>query len=376
MKKLSVFGIEKADLDLIREKLPKDMLSYEFHLATGDTSPESLIFVKASSWIKLDDEEKEELAEKIRASFKILEGTSEQVSEIENDFSDPHGKILKINFDQPVLFVESALRVFLSSMKNSESRELLKIGQSLNQLVTQSLRELQRVKKIHETLVPLRCEKIKGLTIHSKFAAGESSGGEFYDVVEGDREFVIMISHTSSYVASSMVLSEFDLFRQKKSFSQSDLEDFSLKIGKKIKGTIPDKDFHNTHLFLARVDMKSLLIEGVNWGKFQLISDDKFFVGENNYFIDESFLSNVSFASKLNRSCQYAVISPGLRRCCDDRMLGKELLSYLKELLPEGAQKFLQEIFYQLKKDRDSSFLEYDATSIFIEVDQNVIVQI
>lgn len=376
MKKLSIFGLDQADLDSIRSKLPKDVLSFEFHLIMGDTAADSLVVINATKWIKLDSESKRDLKEKTELSFKILAGSPGELEQISQDFKAPFEKILYLNFDQPTVYIESALKIFIFYIKNSESRELLKIGQSLNQLVTQSLRELQRVKKIHETLVPLRCEKIKGLTIHSKFAAGESSGGEFYDVIEGDREFVIMISHTTSYVASSMVLSEFDFFRQKKSFNLSELEDFSLKIGKKIRTAVSDKDFHNTHLFLARVDMKSLLIEGLNWGKFQLISDNKFFVGENSYFLDESFLESVRFSSTLERSCQYAVISPGLRKCSKDKIEGRELLGYLKDLLPAGPQKYLQEIFYQLKKNRDSSFLEYDATSIFIEVDQNVIVQI
>lgn len=376
MKKLNVFCFSQQDQNLARAKMPDMGVAYEFHLIFGDTSPESLIFISTSTWNELEAEERSEGLLQIEASFKVLCGNQDELSAMKIEFDLASSKLLMIDFDLPKMFTDSTLRSFVSLIRNSEARELLKIGESLNQLVTQSLRELQRVKKIHETLVPLRTEKIKGLTITSKFAAGESSGGEFYDVIEGDQEFVIMVSHTTSYVASSLILSEFDFFRQKKSFQLSDLEDFTVKVGKKVKGVVSDKDFQATHIFLARVDMKSLLIEGLNFGKFQLVSDDKFYVGENEYFIDESFLPKVSFSSKLNRSCLYALVSPGLRKCCGGKMMNKDLLTFARELLPEGSHKFLQEIFYQLKKGRESSFLEFDATSIFIEVDQNVIVQI
>src|SRR5690606_17274377 len=114
----------------------------------------------------------------------------------------------------------------------------------------------------------------------------------------------------------SIILSEFENFRGLSSYSIDDLEKFSLDIGLKIKNGLSDKDYKNTEIFIARVDMKSLLIEGLNWGSFQLLSNDQFSVTTNSYFIDESFASKVRFSSKLKRDGHYAILSPGLRDNC------------------------------------------------------------
>src|SRR5690606_26480195 len=88
--------------------------------------------------------------------------------------------------------------------------EVRQLTIKLNSLVSQNLGELHRLKRLHERLVPLRGEKLKGVSIHSKFAAGESAGGEFFDTVARERELLILMASSRSYIASSAILGHFE----------------------------------------------------------------------------------------------------------------------------------------------------------------------
>lgn len=327
-------------------------------------------------WKALSEEVKKELRPLISESFKLIEIRPEDQQDWKKEFLDSDSKTFFLNFDYGIEYWKPGVLSFLKTLELHHSRELLQVGEGLNKLVEQSLQELQRVKKIHETLVPLRTEKIKGLSVVSKFAAGEASGGEFYDVVEGEEEFVVILSHTNSYVVSSLVLSAFDEFRKEQKYDLEKIQKFSVDLANLVKKEAGVKSYDELQLFLARVDMKSLVIEGVNWGHSQLVSSGDFFVGENDFPIDSSFIEKSTFQNKLARSERYALLSPGLRLNCGDRIEGEGLVSYSRRMMQDGPKKALQETFYQLKKNRESSFLKYDATHVYIEVDPNVIVQL
>src|SRR5690606_21248150 len=97
------------------------------------------------------------------------------------------------------------------------------------------LAELHRLKRLHERLVPLRGEKLKGLSIHSKFAAGESAGGEFFDTVAREREVLILLASSRSYIASSAILGHFEDLRAKNSFDLESLEKFVTSLSYELK---------------------------------------------------------------------------------------------------------------------------------------------
>lgn len=329
-----------------------------------------------AEWKALSEQMKKQLRPLIQESFKLIEIEPDDYQNWNQEFSDSDSKTFFLNFANGVEFWKPGVLSFLKAQDLHHSKDLLKVGEGINQLVAQSLQELQRVKKIHETLVPLRTEQMKGLSIMSKFAAGETSGGEFYDVIQGEEEFSIVLTHSRSYVVSSLVLSAFEEFRKEQDFGLEKIQKFSVDLAHMIKQEAGMKPFEELQLFLARVDMKSLVIEGVNWGHSQLVSSGDFFVGENDFPIDSSFVEKSTFQNKLARSESYVLLSPGLRANCGDRIEGERLISYVRRMMQDGPKKALQEIFYQLKKGRESSFLTYDATSVFIEVDPNVIVQI
>jgi len=249
------------------------------------------------------------------------------------------------------------------------------IAEGIGYLVSHSLRELQRVKKIHETLVPLRSETVKGLSFSSKFAAGMSSGGEFFDTISGDKELVLVLSHTSSYVLSSFVMTEFDLLRKRRSFDRETLRGFVESLAKSSYDLI-NVDGHHCSLFIMRIDLKTFDVIGLNMGEAQLLSTSKDQIEANKLRLDPAFIAKAEFAFSLSRGEKYFLMSPGMRRNTDDFVDGTPLANFIVHRLPAGASSVLHEVFFQLKKTSDDTFLKYDATGIFIEVDTHVIHQI
>lgn len=271
----------------------------------------------------------------------------------------------------------STMRQTLTLFAANGSKEVpdQQIAEGIGHLVSHSLRELQRVKKIHETLVPLRSETVKGLSFSSKFAAGMSSGGEFFDTISGDKELVLVLSHTSSYVLSSFVMTEFDLLRKRRSFELETLRGFVDSLAKSSYDLV-NIDGHDCSLFIMRIDLKTFDVVGLNLGEAQLLSTSKDQVMANKLRLDPAFISKAEFKFSLSRGEKYFLVSPGMRKNTDDFVDETALASFITHRLPAGASSVLHEVFFQLKKTSDDTFLKYDATGIFIEVDTHVIHQI
>ena len=102
--------------------------------------------------------------------------------------------------------------------------DLTQIGKDLNSLVGLKLKELNRVKKLHEKMVPIREEGVRGLNILSKFAAGEGPGGEFLDIIPSGNKVALVLSSTSSYIISTVILGLIDAFKTKGDISLKGLE--------------------------------------------------------------------------------------------------------------------------------------------------------
>ena len=66
----------------------------------------------------------------------------------------------------------------------------------------------------------------------------------------------------------------------------------------------------------------------------------------------------------------------GISKNTNDILGEKNIYSFLESLLEMEAREVLSEIFYQMKKDMTGSFLKYDASVIYIEVDNNAIIQV
>lgn len=280
-----------------------------------------------------------------------------------------------LDIDQPLEF---HLPVLANSFRSllSERIDLNNVSQQMNRIVGRSLAELQRLKKLHEKVVPMRQESFKGLNILSKFGAGESSGGEFFDIVKGDKQFLVLLTSSSSYVVSSMLLTHFEYFRDMNEFSNEDMEKFLSELAADIRERgLNDSDDRILEIFLMRIDLGSLQIEGHQFGEFELKSLKGSHTKSNELPLDEMFFEKSYFKSRLDRGEKIIILSPGVHRNFDMRKeeLPKNFYGAILEMAPE---QMINEIFFQMKKEVEGDFLDHDATVLYLEVNSNVIVQV
>ena len=65
-----------------------------------------------------------------------------------------------------------------------------------------------QIKSLHDRLVKVRVDPLKGANLSSKFMAGEKSGGEFFEIIQNDQEIIFLQVGSDSYLVSSIILSE------------------------------------------------------------------------------------------------------------------------------------------------------------------------
>ncbi|MBC98668.1 MAG: hypothetical protein CME63_13035 [Halobacteriovoraceae bacterium] len=248
----------------------------------------------------------------------------------------------------------------------------------LGKVLEQSLLELQRVKKLHEKVVPMRQEKLKGVTVFSKFAAGFSSGGEFFDIKKSEKELVIMLTSTQSYVASSVILGPFEEFQKNGDSSKEGIEDFLENLIDECRSLdlISREDYELLQLDIIRLDLRTYEYEGFHFGKGCYYSDGVKKISSNTLPINENSFEQSYFHGVLRRGQKLIYVSPGAFQNYAEKGQKDKIETVILEQFKNGAREILNEAFFQLKKDNEEDFLKYDASIIYLEVDPNAFIQV
>lgn len=262
------------------------------------------------------------------------------------------------------------IRAFLNlSLFNRETNKLKSIEDILETLSDKMGQELKRVKSLHEKLVNFRSEEFKGVKVTSKFASGEKPGGEFFDVVKTAKGPIFLLSSSNSYISSSIVMAQMEIFYQEKTFSSEVVNRFVSGLEKEFLGL--GLDLSDTGIFVAELELATMKVKTFSFGGVQAyLGNTKISQSQR---LKIPFDNNESYYGdfRLERSDRYIILSPGLIKNMD-----KGIESKLPQLIGEGARDFLTKTFFELKKNRSGSFLEYDASAIYFEVDKNAILQV
>lgn len=254
--------------------------------------------------------------------------------------------------------------------------QLITINSELSETMGNVEVELLKIKKIYEKKAPKRFNDLKGIQVFSKYSAGENIGGEFFDIfVEGNQAFVVM-SSTSSYLASSMILKLFADFKAEAQIGKQEVRNFIDDIKSNINelNTTKKKEI-DIHLFTGIVDFNKHSIEGNIFGEFKILSSQ---VKQNPRelvpLISGDFDTS-SFKKDFQREERILLCSPGFLK--NWKKLNPEFM--MEELMMDKKIKpidVLDEAFFQLKKDTTSPFLSFDASAIFMEVRKNAMVEV
>lgn len=323
--------------------------------------------------------ETQELIDVLKLGHYLLYDNSEGqnkefISYLEKDSS----LICPIDTSRDYRFHIPLLRSALEKKSEIGKADLVEVGENLNRMIQFSLEELQRVKKLHEKVVPMKNDNFKGVQILSKFAAGEGAGGEFFDIVKGEQEVLLLLTNTSSYVASSIILSHFEKLRAYQTFGKERIKGFVNELSAELKDLelLDTKNSDSLQILIAKIDLNKMKIEGFQFGKTELVSSKGHYLSSNEIPLGKEFLDRAEFGFDLERGERLVISSPGVRKNCGGFMDNKKYEDFVKERLPLGPRELLNEVYFQLKKSRESDFLQYDASVIYLEVDKNVIIEV
>lgn len=256
--------------------------------------------------------------------------------------------------------------------------QLLTINRELSETLGTVETELLRVKKAHEEGRPKRFQDLKGIKALSKYAAGDSVGGEFFDIFKDNGKIFLLMSETSSYLASSSIL---QIFSEFKSEGQITVEN-ELKLLEEIKeearqiNSSKKKKPLQVNLMTAILDLGSLRLNGHIFGQFRTLSSDqeKNDSGNSLDFLKVA-VEEGRFERGLERGERLLFLSPGFGKNWEE--ISPDLM--IETLMNNKKIKLLDildEIFFQLKKDAKSGFLPHDASAIMLEAQKNVMLKV
>lgn len=310
--------------------------------------------------------------------YLLYDGSHQHDAEFLKLLENDHNLLAPIDTSRDHRFHIPLMRNKETVKEDGDTKKLLEVGNNLNNMIEFSLSELQRVKKLHEQVVPMKNDNFKGVKILSKFAAGEGAGGEFFDIVKGDQEVLLLLTNTTSYVASSIILSHFEKLRVYNQFGKERLTEFLANLSAELTGLdlLDPANPESLQLLVVKIDLNKMTFGGYQFGHTELLSSKGHCLAENRFPIGKTFLEQAEFSFDLERGERLVISSPGVRKNCGGLMNDKKYDDFVKERLPLGARDLLNEVYFQLKRNRDSDFLKHDASVIYIEVDKNVIVEV
>ena len=255
--------------------------------------------------------------------------------------------------------------------------QLLTMNKELSEVLGNVETELLRVKRAYEINAPKRFQDLKNIKLLSKYAAGESVGGEFFDILKSGNKVFFLMSETSSYLASSSILQIFQEFKDECDIS----EESEIKLLKEIQKEVMEINSNKKKplkisVFTGILDLTTHKFSGHMFGKFQLLSSDqkRSFNGNKLDLLKDQF-SEAKYERSFERGERVLFLSPGFLKCWED--VAPEFI--IETLMNNSKIKMLDildEIFFQLKKDVQTGFLPHDASAIMLEVQKNVMLKV
>ncbi|MBT3234461.1 MAG: hypothetical protein HN353_00765 [Bdellovibrionales bacterium] len=315
----------------------------------------------------------------VLGDFSLL--ADAQRRDIENLISGPNDGLSAVWMDLSISDVVNAslLDLLISYQQTKiDGKPLPQIStleKRVNTALTHSTNELHRVKQIYRKMVPFRYEKFSGVNIYSKYCAGESAGGEIFDIFDHKSDVFIIQASTSSYLTSIAVLSVIEEFKKANTLDDK----WADSIVQRISG---DESIQQSttarslDLLLIRYCKRSLLLTGHHFGRTELWSPNHTKIAANNYLVGPSFTSKARIEYQLERGERLLISSAGIRFNLGDMVNSSHLGDFLLQQLARSPREGLEEIFFQIKKDSSSEFAASDATAIIIEVDRNAITKV
>jgi hypothetical protein len=279
-----------------------------------------------------------------------------------------------VDFSRPMEIFAPAIRDGInSSGLNGNFGDMVDNYQNvIDGMIQKELKTLKDLKLAHHSYVKLRSEKNKFFILTSRYLAGLAPGGDFFDTIQSDQGLLVILSATSSYVVSGMVLAKFEeLKRKKKSDFEEIMREFRL-LAIDIKNTMNDDKLLPKFLFM-KIDHEKMKLDFCCFGDFLIVSTNGLADTGNPKQLGINTVDEVFKSHQLAPGERIILTSPGIFYVSNGKIQGQPIISYLREELKRDAGNCINELFFNLKENNDGDYASYDSSAIVIEVKKNVI---
>ncbi|MFG1483869.1 hypothetical protein ABMA79_14665 [Halobacteriovorax sp. HFRX-2_2] len=291
-----------------------------------------------------------------------------------NDGDQIDKSILENEMCLGVFFADKTVEENLLNMKNAveglKAMELQKkLLYKMNSVMEGLVGQVESIKEMHKNMAPFRSEKIRGVGITSRFCAGTSNGGEFFDFFKVGGDVWIISLHASSYMLIGNFLTMIEGWKAEGTLSmdkilnhlESRQEDFS--------------EFGEASILVAKLTLADLTLESVNIGGHEILSHNDILIKSNEFSFPNSYEIKKE-SIQLEKGKGVLLLSPGYFKNNDHIVNGEEYISFIKKNWSSPVE-LISELTFQSKKGyNEDDFLPNDQTILMVEVDKNAISKI
>jgi hypothetical protein len=286
-----------------------------------------------------------------RREFKI-------VSQLKNYFDKIFGFI---DLSQEIEYNTPILNNYINMNFSAHALKLDKLASDLDKIYTHTKSELTRVKDLHDRLVKVRVDTLKGVTVTSKFMAGEKSGGEFFDMIQTDHSFLFIQAGSNNYILSSLILNEMEVLKLSTPTTslRAQGEHFEKMMNHHASETKGELSY-----CIVNIDLKTLEVDCRLSGVGYMYHKD----GTNDIFKPLTF--------RLKPNEKFYLLSDGALKNLIELNPKLSIMDFFKEHADKNNRDLINEFFFEVSRNKSGNFLNYDALMSVIEVDPKTLYQI
>jgi hypothetical protein len=232
--------------------------------------------------------------------------------------------------------------------------KLDKLSNDLSKILEFTKSELNRVKDLHDKFIKIRVDDFKDISVSSKFMAGEKSGGEFFDLIQGEDSFLYLQAGSNSYIISSLILSEFE--NLKLSLPKSNLSSLAIEFEKVINHHAKENHAELNYCIVV-ADFKKHSMDVSTKGNGAIVYQ--------NQLLDYSKLGTIKFLP----GEKIILISSGALKNLAALNHQLNLQKFFDEHADKSNKDLINEFFFELSRNKAGHFLVYDALMSILEID-------
>lgn len=223
--------------------------------------------------------------------------------------------------------------------------------------------EILRLQNWYRKYSPMRIEKAENFYFCSKYKTGSMPGGDFFDVIERDDQFVIIMTSTNSYLLSSRVIEIISHFRES---VRGDIKILLNHISKAREAFASSSSATELDFFVMGIQKKSFEYEGYNFGHTDFCDTTGIVkISSNDFPVEETFFENARFSGKCRYGDKWVISSKGVIANWSEKQALRHYYTELKKNKP--AKEILEAIFLSLYEQES---LKYDSALMWMEVNQ------